>query len=101
MHGNAISVTVGDRRRNHGTNRRFSDFSDSLQNVAHLSPFDSELVFIVHMLISASTTTSEIRALRFHAMRRRLVNRDEFRFRKLLLFAKDLGRNLFSLDRER
>src|SRR4051812_40276637 len=101
MHGNAVAISVLPRRRNYRTHGNILQFADPLERVAHLSPFYRKLVFVADMLICAAAASAKISALWRHAIRRTLLNVDQFRFGELFLFAHDFGRNDFALNRVR
>ena len=62
--GDAIAISVLFGRGNDWSHRNVFELPDSLKNIAHLSPFDCQLVFVSDVLISATTTAAKVRALR-------------------------------------
>ncbi len=69
MHGDAIAISVLFLRRDDRSHRNIFEFANALQNIAHLPPFDSELMFVIDVLIRAATASAKIRALRRNAIR--------------------------------
>jgi len=98
MHSYAVAISILLRRRNDWSHRNILELADSLERIAHLSPFDRKLMFVADVLVSASAASAEIRALRFDTIRGGLLHLDEFRFGKLLFLAHDLGRDQLALD---
>jgi hypothetical protein len=78
--------------------RNILQFADSLERVAHLSPFNRKLMLVIDMLIRAATASAEIRALWRDAIRRTLLNFNQISFGELLLFPHDFGGNQFALN---
>ena len=77
---------------------RVAPFADSLENVAHLAPFNRELMFVVDVLVGTAAATAKIRALRCDPMQGAFFNFHQLRFGELLFFAQDLGGNCFALN---
>src|SRR5262249_42889874 len=88
-----ISVLVG--RRSNRTYGRILDLTDPTQSIVDLLPFNLELMLICHVFIGAAATSAKIWAGWRHAMRRSLLNLDQFGFGKLLFLAQDLRGNHF------
>src|SRR5690349_9347719 len=63
VNSDAVSICVLLWRRDNRTYRDIAEFADPLERVAHLSPFHRKLVFIAHVLVSASSTSAEIATL--------------------------------------
>src|SRR5882724_10223188 len=57
----AIAISILFGRRANRAHRNVFEFSDALQNIAHLPPFNRKLMFVVDMLISASAATAKVR----------------------------------------
>ena len=68
------------------------------RTVAHLAPFNRELMFVVDVLVCASAAMAKIRALRCDAMRGVFLNFHQLRLGELFFFAHDLRRNEFALN---
>ena len=101
VNGDAIAIRVSARRGDDWPHRNASEFSDPLENVPHLSPFDCELMFVIDVLICAAAAAAEVWALGLHAMRRTFSKIDNLCLGELFLLAHDLGRDQFTLDSER
>src|SRR5438477_1060037 len=101
VHGDAIAIRVLLGGRNDRSHRDIFDFSYSLKNIAHLSPLNCKLMFVVDVLISASAAMAKVRALRLDPIRRRLSNIDKFGLGELFFLPHDLRRHKFTLDRIR
>src|SRR6266404_775375 len=91
VHSDSIAISILFLRSNDRSHRNVLEFADSLESVTHLSPFNRELMFVVNVLVSASSAAPEIGALWFHAIRRAFLHLDEFRFGELLFLVHDLG----------
>src|SRR5258708_25107771 len=98
VHGDAVAIRVLPLRRDYRTHGNILQFADSLERVAHLSPFNRKLMLVIDMLIRAATASAEIRALWRDAIRRTLPNLSQIRFGELLLFPHDFGGNQFALN---
>src|SRR5216110_3109819 len=98
MHSDSVAVAVLLGRSDDRSHRNVLEFADPLKSVTNLPPFDRKLMFVAHVLVSASAASAEIRALRFDTIRGGLLDLDEFRFGKLLFLAHDLGRDELALD---
>jgi hypothetical protein len=88
-------------RRDNRPHGNVLHFADSLKRITHLSPFNRKLMLVIDMLISASTASAEIWALRRHAIRGTLPNGDQLCFGELLFFADDFRRDKLVLYRVR
>ena len=99
MNRDAVAISVRFRRRDDRSQRNISKLADSLKNVAHLPPFNRQLMFVVYVLVSASAALAKIRALRCDAMRGAFLNFHQLRLGELLFLAHDLSGNQFALDR--
>jgi hypothetical protein len=71
-----------------------------LQEVADLARFDFELVRILDVLVGAPTAASEIWTRRLNAVRRRLVDIDNFSFGQLFFVPGDFCRDELAVDGE-
>jgi hypothetical protein len=69
VHGDAIAICVLFGRRDDRPHRNSFQFTDALQSVTNLSPFDRKLMFVNDVLVRASATPAEVGALWFHAVR--------------------------------
>ena len=98
VHGDAVAICVLPRRRDNRPHGNIFQFADSLERVAHLSPFNRELMFVIDVLIRAAAASTEIWALWRDAIRRTLLNFDQICFGELLLFPDDFGGNQFALN---
>ena len=101
MNGNAITISVLFGRRNDRPHRDIFDFADSLEKIAHLPPFDCELMFVINVLIYTATATAEVWTWRLDAVGRRFQDIDKFCFGELLFLADNFGQHHFTLNRER
>src|SRR3954451_2734938 len=101
VHGDAVAIRVLPRRRDYRTHGNILQFADSLERVAHLSPFNLKLMLVMHVLISTAAASAEIWALWRDAIWRTLVNVDQLCFSELLLFPDDFSRNQLLLNRVR
>jgi hypothetical protein len=101
MDGNPIAIPVGLRRTNDWTQRNVVQLSNSLQNIAHLSPFDGQLMIIRNVLIGAAAAFSEIGTRRDDPIRRWLQDFDDFGFGEAFLFSHNFRDDLFAVDGER
>src|SRR5215831_8867470 len=101
MHGNSVAIRVVPRGRNNRTHGNVLQLADSLQRVAHLSPFNRKLMLIIDVLVCAAAASAEIRALWCYALRRSLFDFDELCFCELLLFPDDFGGNQLAPNRVR
>jgi hypothetical protein len=99
--GDAVAICIRDGRGDDGPHRNVFELSDSLQNVAHLPPFNSELMFVIDVLITATATATEIGALWIDAMGRAFLEIDKFRIGELLFLTRDLRRDHLAIDRKR
>src|SRR5690242_8282812 len=52
--GDAIAIAILFRRQNNWPHQNFFKFADPLESIAHLAPFDGELMLIIDVLISAA-----------------------------------------------
>jgi len=100
VHRNAVSIRVGDGRRDYRPYRNLFNLSDSLQNIPNLPPFDRKLVFVSDVLIGAAAASTEVRALRLNAERRTFSKIDNFRLSEFFFVADDLGRDAFTVNCE-
>src|SRR5881409_3142685 len=98
MHSYAVAISILLRRRNDWSHRNVLEFADPLKSVTNLPPFDRKLMFVAHVLVSASAASAKIGTMWFYTMRRTFLNLDQFRFGELLFFAYDFGRNELALD---
>src|SRR5882724_5245444 len=94
----AIAISILFGRRDNRAHRNVFEFSDALQNIAHLPPFNRKLMFVVDMLISASAATTKVWALRRNAMQRAFFNIDKFTLGELLFLAHNFRRDAFAVD---
>ena len=101
MDGDSIPISVSERRRDDLPHRDIFKFSDALEGVTYLSPFDCELMFVIDVLIRAAAAAAEIGTLRLDAMQRAFLEIDKFRLRELLFLAHNFGRDGLSLNRIR
>ena len=101
MNRDAVAMSVRFRRRDDRSQRNIFKLADSLKNVAHLPPFNRQLVFVAYVLVGASAALAKIRALRCDAMRGAFPNFHQFRLGELLFLAHDCRRDALALDRER
>src|SRR5205809_6415610 len=88
-----IAVSVRFGRRNNRAHRDLFEFPNSLENIAHLAPFDGKLMFIIDVLISTSATTAKVRTWRLHSIGRPLPHIDKVALGALLFLAGDFRRN--------
>jgi hypothetical protein len=61
VHSDAIAIRVLLGGRDYRSHRNIFQFTDALQSVTDLSPFDRKLMFVANVLVSASATPAEIR----------------------------------------
>ena len=101
MHGDAVAIRVLARRRDNRPHGNVLQFADSLERMAHLSPFNRKLVFVIDVLVRAAAASSEIWAFCRNAMRGTFFNFDQVCFGKLRLLPDDFPRNKLSLNRVR
>ena len=94
----SIAIAVLLRRGNHRAHRKVSEFTDALQNIADLAPFDRELMLVIDMLIGTAATSAEIWTGRRKPMGRGFFNIDKLGFGELFFLAHDFGRNGFAFD---
>src|SRR3984893_1919148 len=99
--GDTIAICIRDGRGDDRPHRNVFELSDSLQNVAHLSPLNCELMFVIDVLITATSTATEVGALRIDAMRRAFLEIDKFRLGELLFLLHDLRRDHLAVDGKR
>src|SRR5262249_7500108 len=85
VHGDAVAIRVMPRRRYDRPHGNVFELADSLERIAHLSPFNRKLMFVIDVLIRAAAASTEIRTLRRDAVRRTLLNFDQLCFCELLL----------------
>src|SRR5207247_9780912 len=78
MHGDAIAISVLFGRGNDWSHRNILEFANSLKNIAHLSPFDCQLVFVSDVLISAAPAAAKVRAPRRNTIKCTFVNINKF-----------------------
>src|ERR1700730_18739650 len=95
--GDTIAICIRDGRGDDRPHRNVFELSDSLQNVAHLPPLNCELIFVINVLITATSTATEVGALRIDAMRRAFLEIDNFRLGELLFLTRDLRRDNLSI----
>ena len=100
VYRNPVTITVEVWRTYHRSHRNVTHFPDPPKNGLHLVPFDCELVFVIDVLITATTTATEIGALRLSSMRGCFANLDQFRLSEPLLLVYDLGRDKLPIDRK-
>src|SRR5213083_515948 len=98
VHGDAVAIRVLPWRRDYRTHGNILQFADSLERIAHLSPFNRNLMLVIDMMIRAAAASAEIWALWRDAIRRTLLNFDQICFGELLLFPDDFGGNQFALN---
>src|SRR5438874_9217416 len=98
VHGDAIAICVLPGRRDDRPHWNILEFADPLERIAHLSPFDRQLMFVANVLVSASSASAEIRTLWFHAMRRSFLNLGQCRFGELFFLTHDFSGNELVLD---
>src|SRR5437588_11776853 len=84
MHSYAVAISILLRRRNDWSHRNVLEFADPLKSVTNLPPFDRKLMFVAHVLVSASAASAKIRALRSDTIRRGALDIQGFRSRKVL-----------------
>ena len=101
VNGYAISVSVRKRRGNDRPHRRIGDAADSSQDFTNLPRFESELVRVIDVLVSAAAATAEVWTWRRDALRRSLDQIVQLGFRELLFLARDARGHAFALDRVR
>src|SRR5215831_1644348 len=101
VHGDAVAIRVLPGRRNDWPDRNVFEFSNSLQRIAHLSPFNRKLMFVIDVLIRAAAASTEIWASWRDAIRGTLLNFDQVCFSKLRLVPDDFRRNKLPLNRVR
>src|SRR5438876_3600693 len=98
VHGDAIAICVLPGRRDDRPHWNILEFADPLERIAHLSPFNRQLMFVRDVLVSAAAAPAEIGTLRLYAMRRTFLDLDQFRFGELLFLPHDFGRNELALN---
>src|SRR4029077_7134501 len=98
MNRNTIAIFVLLWRRNDGAQRNIFELADSLKDVAHLAPFNRELMFVADVLVCAPAAMAKIRALRCHAIRGAFLNFQQLCLGELFFLSHDLGRNEFALN---
>src|SRR5207249_9990873 len=97
----AIAVFVRFGRRNNRTHRDLFEFPNSLENIAHLAPFDGKLMFVIDVLISTSAATAKVRTWRLDPIGRPLSHIDKFALGELFFLADDLRRDELALNCKR
>src|SRR6266487_6567287 len=98
VNSDAIAIRVLLGRRDDRPHRNIFQFADSLESVTNLSPLNRKLMFVTHVLVSASSTPAKIGTLWLQAIRRVLLHFDEVRLTELFFLAHDLGRDSFAFD---
>src|SRR5262249_38993053 len=71
------------------------------ENVAHLTPFDLQLMLVVDVLVCTSAAIAKIRALRCDAIRGVLLNFHQLCVGELCFLAHDLSGHQFPVNRVR
>ena len=98
MDRDSIAIFVLLRRRDDRSQRKIFELADSLENIAHLPPFDRQLMFVVNVLVRAPAAMAKIGALWPDTMRRAFLDFHELRLSELFFFPHDLRRNQFALN---
>src|SRR5262245_5246657 len=93
MNCDPIAIFVLLWRRDDWSHRNSFKLADSLENIAHLPPFNRQLMFIVDVLICAPAATAKIGTLWADAIRRAFFNLHQLRLGELFFLAHDLRRN--------
>jgi hypothetical protein len=101
MDGDSVSISVRQRRGDDWPHRHIFELSDSLEGVANLLEFNLKLMFVIDVLVCASSASAEVRTLGRYAIWRRFKQLDQFSFGELLFLAHNFGRDLLAVDRER
>jgi hypothetical protein len=83
-------------RRQNGTDFDRGQPPDSTEKIFHLLPFERELSFIISVLPTTASTSSEMRATRLDAVRRRLQEFFQRRLGEPLSFSSDQGSHTIS-----
>src|SRR6059036_3999742 len=99
MNRDAVAKSVRFRRRDDRSHGNIFELADPLENIAHLAPFNGQLMFVGDVLVCASAATAEIGAFWCNTMWRTFPNFHQFRLGKLLFLAHDLSGNQFTLNR--
>src|SRR5438874_6743917 len=97
----AIAVSARFERRNNRAHRDLFEFPNSLENIAHLAPFNRKLMFVIDVLISASAAAAKVRTRRLDPIGRPLPHIDKFALGELFFLADDLRRDELALNRKR
>src|SRR5579884_746423 len=98
MNRDAIAISVLLWRRDDRPHGDVLEVADSLKRVAHLPPFDCQLMFVADVLIRAAPAPAKIRALRRDTIRRTFFHLHKFRFGELFFLAHDFCRNKFAFN---
>src|SRR5438067_8887610 len=93
VHGDAIAICVLPGRRDDRPHWNILEFADPLERIAHLSPFDRQLMFVANVLVSAAAAPAEIVTLRLYAMRRTFLDLEQSRSCELPCLPHGCGRN--------
>jgi hypothetical protein len=101
VHGDAVPITVGQRRGDHGLHRWLPEATDATHRLLDLFCFEFQLVRVADVLVTAAAAAPEVWALGFGTFRRRFEHLDQFAFSKLLLLAHNPGRDPFAIDGKR
>ena len=73
----------------------------SLENIAHLPPFNRKLMFVVDVLISAAAATAKVRTWWLNTIGGGFPDIDKFSLRELFFLADDFGGNCLAINRKR
>src|SRR5262249_16356639 len=63
VHRDAVAICILCRRWDNRPHGNVLQLADSLERVAHLSPFNRKLMFVIDVLVCAAAASAEIRAL--------------------------------------
>src|SRR5436190_3267582 len=99
--GNAVAITVGQRREDHRMHGRLRQAADPSHRLFDLFRLQFQLVLVADMLVSTAPASSEVWASGSYATRRRIEEFNQFAFGKLLFFADDFRGDALALDRKR
>src|SRR6266536_4388423 len=69
VNGDATAIPVLFGRWDDWSHRNILEFTDALQNVANLAPFDRKLMLVVDVLIRTAAAAAKVWARRSDAMR--------------------------------
>src|SRR5712671_255547 len=101
MDCDSVPLSIRQRRWDHWPHWRFSEAADASHRLLDLSRLCFQLVGITHMLVTASAAPAKVWTLRWHALRRRVDQFNQFGFGELLFLPRDFRRDALALDRER